>query len=249
MSASTPLRGLILAVQFLTRIPTPQIADLDPRDLSRSAIYFPLVGLIIGAALLLAFAVGGVAGINVGALFVLITWVWITGGLHLDGLGDIADAFGAAHSRPERFHEVLKDPHTGSFAVIAITLLLIAKFVLLAELVGEAMPWGLLLVPAWARWATLVWSRMVPPLQSGPPMQSGMAERFAWEIEWSSIVTWGAALIAASLYLAPNLLMALTVVVAGTYYWRWRLGGITGDGLGASIEVMECVLLLALVVG
>ena len=243
MNTPTPLRGLILAVQFLTRIPTPVIADFQPRDLSRSAVYFPLVGLMIGAALLLAFAIGGVVGINVGALFVLITWVWITGGLHLDGLGDMADALGAAHGKPERFHEVLKDPHTGSFAVISITVLLIAKFVLLAELIGESMPWGLVLIPAWARWATLVWSRLVPPLQTG------MAERFAWEIEWSSIIAWGAALIAASLYLAPNLLMALTVVIGGVYYWRWRLGGITGDGLGASIEVMECVLLLALVVG
>ena len=186
---------------------------------------------------------GSLITLSVGTLFALITWVWITGGLHLDGLGDIADALGAAHSKPERFHEVLKDPHTGSFAVIVIGLQLIAKFVLLSELVGDAISWGLALIPAWARWASKVWSLTIPTLKSG------LAERFAWDIGWTPIALWAVALGALSLWLAPVLLICLPLAALGTAYWHWRLSGITGDGLGASIEVMETVLLVALVAG
>lgn len=238
--AAKHARELILAVQFLTRIPTPQVTAFDPRELSRSAVYFPLVGLVIGAVVVLAAMMGSLITLNVGTLFALVAWVWITGGLHLDGLGDMADALGAAHSKPERFHEVLKDPHTGSFAVIVIVLQLIAKFVLLSELVGEAVPWGLVLVPAWARWGTLVWSLSLPTLKAG------MAERFAWDVGWLPVGLWAVALGALSWWVAPVLLVSLVLVVLGAGYWRWRLGGITGDGLGASIEVMETVLLVAL---
>jgi adenosylcobinamide-GDP ribazoletransferase len=239
MTPSKPVRELILAVQFLTRIPTPQIANFDPRELSRCAIYFPLVGLVIGAVIVAAILLGALITPSTGALFGLIAWVWITGGLHLDGLGDMADALGAAHSKPERFHEVLKDPHTGSFAVIVIGLQLIAKFVLLSEMAWLPIA-SLLLIPAWARWGTLVWSLTVPPLKSG------LAERFAWDIGWLSVSLWALVLGALSVWFAPQLLIAFVLVAVGTGYWHWRLGGITGDGLGASIEIMETVLLLAL---
>jgi adenosylcobinamide-GDP ribazoletransferase len=241
MTPSKPVREFILAVQFLTRIPTPQIENFDPRELSRSAIYFPFVGIVIGVAIVAATTLGGHIGPNVGALFGLIAWVWITGGLHLDGLGDMADALGAAHSKPERFHEVLKDPHTGSFAVIVIGLQLIAKLVLLAELSSQVPLWAIALIPAWARWGTLVWSLALPTLKSG------MAERFAWDIGWLPVALWAFVLGALSIWLAPVLLLSLVITAAGVVYWRWRLNGITGDGLGTSIEVMESLLLLVMV--
>src|SRR4029078_10961647 len=90
------------------------------------------------------------------ALAVLVAWIWITGALHLDGLGDVADAFGAAHGKPERFIAVLGDPHAGSFAVVAISLQIAAKLVLTAELATGPTAWALVLIPAWARLGTLV---------------------------------------------------------------------------------------------
>jgi adenosylcobinamide-GDP ribazoletransferase len=236
-------RGLIVAVQFLTRLPAPRIGDLQPRDLSRSAAFFPLVGAMIGVVV--ALAVWGLRPVDpwVGALAGVLMWVWITGGLHLDGLGDVADAFGASHRAPERFLAVLSDPHTGSFAVMAITLQMASKLVLLAAVPTAALPWALILIPAWARFGTLVWSITVPSLKPG------LAERFSSDIRWSMIAAWGVVLIGASAWAALPLLAALVIIPLLSLFWRWRLGGINGDCLGASIEVTESLLLLAIVLG
>ncbi len=237
------MRRLILAVQFLTRLPTPQLKDFREDELSRCAIHFPLVGAIIGALLvmpLLAFDHRP----WLAALLASIVWVWVTGALHLDGLGDVADAFGAAHRRPERFLEVLKDPHMGTFGMVTVAMQLIAKLVLLAEVTGSAWMWGVVLVPAWARWATtLLWSRWLQPLHAG------MAERFAWHRDEGAIWDWGwgAVLALISLWLAPALLICLLLAPLTAWYWKRRLGGISGDCLGASTEVLETLLLFALV--
>jgi adenosylcobinamide-GDP ribazoletransferase len=235
------LRRFFHALQFLTRLPAPRFSEFSPEDLSRSAVWFPLVGLLIGTALAGAVWVGGHASPWIGALFGLVVWVWITGGLHLDGLADVADGLAAAHRSPERFLEVLRDPHIGAFGAIAIAVQLIAKLVLLAALSGTLALPALVLVPAWARWGTLVWSLTVPPLASG----SG--ERFSWQINRRAVATQGLALVLLSAWLGPVLLTAVLVVWAITFYWRYRLGGITGDCLGASIEVTETVLLLGMV--
>jgi adenosylcobinamide-GDP ribazoletransferase len=243
-TGSSVIRRFILAVQFLTRLPTPRIKDFVPEDLSRSAPFFPLVGLMIGAILAAAMTLLAPIDPWVAGLIVLVAWVWVTGALHLDGLGDVADALGAAHRNPDRFQEVLRDPHIGAFGAIAMTLQIIAKLVLLAA-VARSATFGaaLVLIPAWARWGTLVWSDAVPPLTSG------MGERFAWAIDRKATVGWGVVLALASAWAAPWLLVALPLTVVVVLYWRWRLGGITGDCLGASVEVVESVLLLALVVG
>ena len=87
------------------------------------------------------------------AVLALLVWVWVTGALHIDGLGDVADALGAAHGSPERFLAVLKDPHIGVFGAVAIILQLLLKLVLLAEVMATAHPpWAIVLIPAWARW-------------------------------------------------------------------------------------------------
>jgi adenosylcobinamide-GDP ribazoletransferase len=235
-------RSLVLAVQFLTRLPMPQLADLRPAELSRSAVWFPLVGLLIGGAVMLAVWIGSSTGPWIGALAGLIAWVWITGALHLDGLADVADALGAAHRDPGRFQEVLRDPHIGSFGVIAIGLQLLAKFSLLASLSAGPNLWALPLVPAWARLGTLVWSYAVPPLREG------LGERFSWSIDRRAIAAHGVALAAASAWLSPALLAALAIIPGIALYWRQRHGGITGDGLGASVEVTETLLLVVLIV-
>jgi len=235
-------RRLILAVQFLTLIPTPQVAGLKPNDLSRASVFFPLVGAVIGCCVAVAVMLGCRINPAVGGLAGLFAWVAITGGLHLDGLGDVADAFGAAHRNPERFHEVLHDPHAGSFAVIALTLQMAVKLVLIGSVAATGALWAFAVIPAWARWGAMFWSSAVPPLRTGT------AERFSWNISMQSIAVWGLVLALVSAWIAPHLLAALAIVPAVAAFWRWRLGGITGDCLGASIEVTESLLLLALLI-
>ncbi|WP_305806484.1 adenosylcobinamide-GDP ribazoletransferase [Stenotrophomonas sp. YIM B06876] len=235
------MRRLILAIQFLTRLPTPQVKDFQHDELSRSAVYYPLVGAIIGA--LLALPLYGLDQRPwLAAVLALLLWVWVTGALHLDGLGDVADAFGAAHRDPQRFLEVLKDPHMGVFGVVTVVMQMLLKFVLLAELSGSPWWFGIVLVPAWARWGTLWWSQRLPSLHA-----SGMAERFSWQLSLRAVWGWAAALAVISVLLVPPLLLALPLVPLIGGYWRRRLGGISGDCLGASVEVLETLLLLALV--
>lgn len=237
------MRRFLLAVQFLTRIPTPQVKDFGEKDLTRSAVFFPAVGLVIGALLLVPAWLLGSHPLLAGFVLVLV-WVWVTGALHLDGLGDVADGLGAAHGSPERLLEVMKDPHIGTFGVVAVLLQMLAKLVLGAEVIAADILWALLLVPAWARWSALVLSHTLPALQ-----QKGMGERFKHQTHWWSILLWAVVLSATSSLLAPALLAALPVTVLVALYWRWRLGGISGDCLGASTEVVESALLAALLLG
>ncbi|MDI1295024.1 MAG: adenosylcobinamide-GDP ribazoletransferase, partial [bacterium] len=110
------MRGLIIAIQFLTRLPTPRIA-VGEGDVARSMRWFPAVGLIVGAIVAGGAWAGSWVDAWTGALVGLVLWVGVTGALHLDGLGDMADAAGAQHKDRDRLLAVLADPHVGSFAV------------------------------------------------------------------------------------------------------------------------------------
>ena len=242
MSLDSHIRSFSHALQFLTRLPAPRIAVFDPDDLSRSALWFPIVGAIVGTIVAAALWMGVQASPWIGALLALIAWVWVTGGLHLDGLSDIADALGVAHRSPERFLEVLRDPHIGAFGTIAIVLQLIAKLVLLAAIASPPALAAVILIAAWARWGAIVWSVTVTPLATGT------GERFAWHIDRRAVVVEGAVLAVFSAWLAPLLLLALLVIPAIAAFWKYRIGGVTGDCLGAGIEVTETLLLLIIAV-
>ncbi|MGJ4944893.1 adenosylcobinamide-GDP ribazoletransferase [Bradyrhizobium sp. HKCCYLS1011] len=233
------LREFWIALQFLTRLPTPRIKDAEAGDLARAAIYFPAVGVVIGICLALIARILRGNDPWVIALAVLAAWIWITGALHLDGLGDVADAFGASHGKPDRFIDVLGDPHAGNFAVVAIALQIAAKLVLIAQLPPTLAPWALLVIPAWARWGTLLWSRLLLSLKPG------LGASVANSVGWLMIGVWALALVVLAMFGARPTLLAVIVIPAIALYWQSRLGGITGDGLGASVEVTETLLLFA----
>jgi adenosylcobinamide-GDP ribazoletransferase len=234
------VRRAILAFQFLTRLPTPGVEDVEASDLSRSAAWFPAVGVVVGATVAFAVWVGALRDPWLGAFLGVLAWTWVTGALHLDGLGDLADGLAAAHGGPERLRAAMADPRAGSFAIVAIVLQVLAKLVGLRVLAGAAFPWPLLVLASAARLGPLHWSRSLPPL--GP----GTGARFAELVPKRAIRTWAALLCAVSL-LAPALFVGLAAILA----WRWflatRLGGQTGDALGAGVEVVESIGLLALV--
>lgn len=238
------MKGLILALQFLTRLPMPAIM-VDDAAFARSMRWFPAAGLVIGALVAGAAWGGSLVDHRIGALTALVVWVGVTGALHLDGLADIADASGAAHKTAsedrERLLAVLADPHIGSFGVVAIVLQLIAKLVLLNGLVEAGAFVPLLLVPFAARIGPLVWTWWLVPLHHG------LGARFRSAVGPLHIAIWIIALVAASWFF-PELLA--TPVLVGWWGWHVRrtIGGISGDGHGAGIELVETGLLLALLI-
>lgn len=232
------MRGLILALGFLTRLPLPAVRDYQPAEFARALVWFPAAGLVVGAAVALAAALGAALDPWLGALAGVAMWVWITSGLHLDGLADTADALGAAHRDPARFLAVLADPHVGSFGVIALVLQLAAKLVLLHWLLTLDLPWPVLvLIPAWARWAAAGWALWLPPLKPG------LGERLARHGNRAGWTAGGLALAALSLA-APLAFAALVPAVLWGGWMQLKLGGQTGDVLGAGIEWSESVALL-----
>ncbi|OYX16703.1 MAG: adenosylcobinamide-GDP ribazoletransferase [Sphingomonadales bacterium 32-67-7] len=235
------MKGLIVAIQFLTRLPTPRMA-VSGADFAASMRWFPAVGLIVG----LIVAGGAWAGSRIdpwtGAIVALVLWVGVTGALHLDGLGDIADASGAAHQDRGRLLAVLADPHIGSFGVVAIVLQLLAKLVLLHAAIDRGAVAALIAIPFAARLGPLVWTCWLPSLHDG------LAARFRGAVRPVHGALWGLPLLAAIAWVP-----ALAVIVPFIALWgRWvrrRLGGISGDGHGAGTELGETVLLLALAMG
>lgn len=230
-------REPILAIQFLTRIPTPQIDDFEPALLAKSVGWFPAVGLIIGALLVASTYYSAAIDPWLAAIFALALWTWITGGLHLDGLADMSDGLGAAHRDPARFLAVLKDPHLGSFGVLSLIIQCLLKLVLLMLLVRQQQWAALLLIPAWARSGVFIW-------QTLPALAPGMAEQFAWKNSRKVAIFWWSVLLAISAWFSPALLAAPLVLLVYRQWLKAKLGGVTGDCLGAGIEVSESALLL-----
>lgn len=237
------MRRFVAALGFLTRLPVPRVA-LEASDFAGAVRLYPLAGLAVGAVVAGAGWAGGLIDPWAGALAALAAWVWVTGALHLDGLGDVADGLGAAHGDRQRLLAVMADPHIGSFGVVAIVLQLLAKLVLLHALPHASAAAGWLALPAVAaaaRIGPLLWARALPPLKS-----VGLGADIAGAVRWRDIAGWGL-LLAGGAALLPALLAAPLLIALVLLWLRRRLGGITGDGHGAGIELVETGLLLALV--
>jgi adenosylcobinamide-GDP ribazoletransferase len=242
------LRGLRIAAAFLTRIPLPSIAEVQPAELSRAAGWFPLIGAAVGAAVLAVLTAirhlglwFGAADSLLAAATGLLAWIWLTGALHLDGLADLVDALAASHRDPARFLQVLADPHLGTFGAVAVVAVVILKLAALTR-VADSAPHALILIAAWARLGPLVWAQWLRPLKPGH------GARFAQRLRPGWIAAWTIALLLLSALVAPVLCVAPVLLVAFSVWLRWRVGGQTGDCLGAGVEITESALLLALAI-
>lgn len=234
------MKSLVLALQFMTRLPLPHV-QADTRQVGQAIRWFPVAGLLVGLCIAGAAWLGGQRDPWAGALLALLAWVGMTGALHLDGLGDIADAAGAAHADRSRISQVLADPHIGSFGVTAIALQLLAKLVFLHLTLDAQSLLALLAVPIVARIGPLAWTLTLPPLHQG------IAATFGAGANWPVLVVWLLVLLAAAWWIAPALLIAPLAMVLWGVWLKRTIGGISGDGHGAGIELVETVTLAALV--
>jgi adenosylcobinamide-GDP ribazoletransferase len=237
------MKRLRQALGFMTILPVPLPAEYLPGDLGRAAVWFGPVGLLLGGLLLAAWAgLGTLFPRAVSAVLLLAVWAGLSGGLHLDGWADCCDGLLNA-SPPARRLEIMKDPRLGTFGGAGLGLLLLAKYAVLFSLPSLAFSWWLLLLaPTAARWMLML-GGFFPPARSG-----GLGADFRlgfrpWMFAFSG-------LLALLLALPGGWAGLVSLAAAGLVAWLFnrfavhRLGGVTGDVMGATVELTEMVILL-----
>jgi adenosylcobinamide-GDP ribazoletransferase len=236
--------AFLLAVQFLTRVPVPlKLAGTD-KQLGLSVLYYPLVGLLIGVGMFLLSRALMPVAVPVQAALLLVFWVLITGGLHLDGLADCADAWAGGLSSPQRSLEIMKDPAAGPIAVLSLLLLLLLKWTVLVELLAKSQLAGLILTPMLGRCAILALMLSTPYLR-----KDGLGSVLSQVLPTTAakiILFHGLLLGAYSLGLMPIIFASLMLLWLRKLALH-RLGGVTGDVYGAAVELVEVAVLVGLV--
>ncbi|MCW8889496.1 MAG: adenosylcobinamide-GDP ribazoletransferase, partial [Sedimenticola sp.] len=156
------------ALGFLTRLPVPGMASLpSEKEQGESLLFYPLVGLIIGLILVvIAYLLSDVEPLLTSAILLTI-WVGITGGLHIDGLADVTDAWVGGQGDRERTLSIMKDPTSGPMAVASVVLVLLLKVAALQSLIATANWTALLWVPVLGRGALIAGFVYLPYIRSG----------------------------------------------------------------------------------
>lgn len=230
-----------LVLSFLTIIPVGRVGTPTPEMMGRLPGYYPLAGLTVGLACCAAYWLLCLIGAPAGAAPVLLVTILmiLTRGFHLDGLADAADAL-LSHRSLERKLEILKDSHLGTFGVAAIILDVLLKAALLQSIAQNDRLWAALaLYPVWGRLsasAVAVWGRNARDV---PGLGYHMVQGGRGSDLLLAIITAAVASIFAG---ASGLWTALAALILGRFLvWVWRkaLGGVTGDLLGASVELGE----------
>lgn len=227
-------QSFYLALSFLTRIPTPDFQQPSDASIGRSVLFYPLVGLIIGLALIFPALVFPTASSLLIAALTVVIWAAITGGLHLDGVGDSADAWLGGVDE-EKTHKILKDPLVGSAAVIAMVAILMLKFAALAVLLEQASLWVIVAAPIVARGSVLLLFLTTPYLRN-EGMAKIIANHMPTDQAWPVLI--GCVLLAVFVSI-PGLAFMLVIFWLLRRLMMQRLRGFTGDTAGASIEFGE----------
>lgn len=236
------VRPLVAAFAFLTRLPVWSGPLLD-EDLGRSVSFFPVVGLVLGLGLTgLASLLADLLPSTLAAVLLVALLAALTGGLHLDGVADVFDALGGGRGDRQRMLDIMKDSRIGAHGAVALVLVLLAKVYALAELVARRDLAGLLAFPAIARWAVTPAIVFHPYARAEGTGRAFNGEARAWQVAIATVLL-GLALAA----VGPRLFVpAAGALAAATLFGLWlrrRLGGLTGDVYGASIELAEVVTL------
>lgn len=236
------MKPFFLALQFLTRLPVPSLADILPRDWGRAVLFFPVVGLLLGAILVGLQALLSGAEPLLQAALLTVAWVALTGGLHLDGLADCADAWVGGHGNREKTLSIMKDPASGPMGVAAVVLALLVKFAALAALVKGQAATALLLAPLLGR-AALPSLLLAAPYARPGGLGEAMAQALPRKGAMLLLALVAAAVLAAGGWKAVLAAALVLLLVRGAALQR--LGGVTGDVLGAAVELTEAAVLVA----
>ena len=239
------------AITFLTPVRVPQAWAGGERGLRRAPVFFPIIGVVIGGV---AAAVSfGLDHVLPGLLAAVIVALWLVGssaGLHMDGLADTAD--GLLSSRPrERVLEIMRDSHIGTMGVLAVVGVLLLKVVSLASVPGPDRWRLVLLAPIAGRCALLLAMSVFPYARK----DGGLGTIFCVQGRkavllsvWAGVVLFAAGWLLASF---EGLVIACVSLVGSLlfgWYAQRRIGGYTGDTLGATSELVEVLPFLVAVI-
>lgn len=234
--------GFILAIQFFTRLPIKKNVDFNNENIRNSIFFYPFVGALIGGIAGLIYSPISKFSVNIASLFALVTIVFLTGGLHIDGLSDTFDGFLSNRDR-ERTMEIMKDSRIGAFGVLSIVILLLSKFVIISSMDVGSLPLFLILSMANSR---LVVSRIISYKKVAK--EGGLGDLFHKSNPGKMILISG--LIYLGIIMSINIFYIIPLVltfIVGEVFSRWsykKIGGMTGDTYGAIIEIGDAISLL-----
>lgn len=241
------MRAFLVALQFLTRLPVRLCTAPNVEELGRSLLFYPLVGLLIGmllAALAMAISAAGISDL-LGAALILATWVLLTGGLHLDGLADSADAWIGGRGERERTLAIMKDPYCGPMGVTALVVILLVKFGALAALLSCGKGWAVAVVPVLGRTALpllFLTTPYVRPGGLGAALSTQPRRKLAAAIVMATV---GAVMASLGWPGIVAVVAGLSVFILLRRMMLGTLGGTTGDTAGALVELVEAATVVA----
>jgi len=234
------------AIRFFTRLPVPGWVGHSPEALNHSARYFPLVGLLVGLLGALVFAVATLAlPKTLAVLLAMAITIYVTGAFHEDGWADMVDGFGGGWTR-ERTLEIMKDSRIGSFGAIALVLMLLGKFVALIELEALLVAPALIAGHAFSRLCSTTLLHFLDYAR-----EEGKAKPLATRISGGELLLATLFGSAALLLLPPaaaaaGVALALGATAVLAMKIHRRLGGYTGDCLGATQQLAELAFYIGL---
>ena len=237
------MTGLVVATRYLTIVPVPGPARVNANALGRAAPWFPVIGIGIGGLLALTDRVTQVFfPLLLAGLLTVTVWKLLTGGLHLDGLADCLDSLGG-HDAEQRL-AIMRDSRIGAFGALGLILLLLLEIAAVTEMPPSVRSAALLVVPTVARATPPLLARMFSPAK-----QEGQGAAFGAGVgAVAAPIALSIALVVAIVPLRALGLVVLVVSVLSALvlarFFASRVSGITGDVLGAAIEIAELMGLL-----
>ncbi|OTG67659.1 adenosylcobinamide-GDP ribazoletransferase [Acinetobacter silvestris] len=237
----------LIALQFLTTFPIQLKAMPSKQQNGQSLLFYPVVGLMIGLILCTVATLLQILPVVLLSSIILILWIWLTGGLHLDGLADTADAWVGGFGDKERTLTIMKDPACGPIGVLSLIILCLMKWSAIYVLLEKQLYAALLLFPVLGRLSPLFLFLTTPYIR-GNGLGSSIAEFISKQ--WSIFIL-ALCLIMTAYFSWVGILTALTFIMTLMYLrhkFIQRIGGITGDTIGASIEITEAVSLWSFVI-
>lgn len=235
-------KAFLLAMSLLSRFPVGHLDIIKPQDSGRSALYYPLVGLIIGVIIYLPAVIFPNVSVLLLAAIIVTLWAVITGALHLDGLADSADGWLGGMGNIEKTTQIMKDSHVGTAGVVVIVCLLFLKFSAVTALLQSGSGTMIIIAPLIGRAMILllfVTTEYVNKQGMAKEIVEELPREFTWWVIAVSVLIailfsfWGMVSVFIGFWLLRRLMLKI-------------LGGCTGDTGGATIEVTEMLWLVSI---